>query len=751
MIIMVAPAITVYGSSNPLELFELSLEELMSRQVSIGTLLEMKNSDKPASVTTITAEDIKLTPHRNLYDLLESYIPGLHFMNHFDSPNIGIRGIISDRNTKVLLLINGKVSNQKARSGAVAELEHWDMYDISMIEVIRGPGSVTYGPGGVACVINIITKNYESNDGNSISVNYVSPYNSKGINAKSSIRIFDDIAMFGFFGIQRSKGYKPERAYSIMNNLWSTEYHKTYQNYQDYYADHFDKPQMKIHLQFDLFNQYKLWLRYANTGATANGAMLKAFLQTGLDTNGYPVLASETNSVSVGQTHFTIVLENDRTINNDYNLNSSISYDVQNNSRTMGWNWGWSSFDAPPERIYSQLMDHRHIRNLYNNFSESELNTRFVLRGNVSEELRLAAGTSLSLNWWGAPLFEPSYNIRMGDYSNIISGPDSPIYGQSLYFGVDSNKAIFVGDGWSTFTYSLFAEGELKFIKDLTILGSFRLDKDSYSDFLLSPRLALIYELSKENFLKLIVQQSNRMNTAEELFLEHRAGNISKPEILNTLEFIYYGIYWGNLTLETSVYYNSMDVLSWYDPNRTTSRTGILSLIGVELDLKYRYGRFGFGFNHSYTKMLDWKLANEVQTSGISYSDYKYIYENNYVTGYGNNLNNWINNHTKFFANFEILTNTLKVHMNSRIVWGYEGAQDGIKLVENIIAGTEIEPIIKEAIDVMRKEKFYDMNIRINFGLMWKIFDTFELSVMLQNIGKLTPNWRHKYEAGNKT
>ncbi len=751
LIALMIPSVSLYGSSNPAELFELSLEELMSRQVSIGTLLEMRNSDKPASVTTITSDDIKLTPHRNLYDLLETYIPGLLFLNHFDSPTIGIRGLISDRNNKVLILINGKVSNQKARSGAVDELEHWDLSDINMIEVIRGPGSVTYGPGGIACVINITTKDYESNDANSFSVNYVAPYNSRGINSKSSIRLSDDIVMFGFIGIQRTTGYKPKHAYSIMNNLWSAEFHNTYQNYQDYYADHFDKPQLKIHLQFDVFNQYKLWLRYGNTGATANGATLKSQYQIGLDTNGHQVLAPDKNAVSVGQSHFTIMLENERNISDKFNLSSSLSYDVQNNSRTMGWYWMWNDFDAPSQNIYDELMDHKHVRNLYNNFSESEMNAQFIFRGNINEKVRLAAGTSLSYNHWGSPLFEPSNNIRMGDFSNIISGTDSPIYGQSLYFGVDSNDAIFVGDGWSTFAYSLFAESEFKPHNDITLLGSFRLDKDSFSDFLFSPRLAIIYELNRNHFLKFIAQQSNRMNTSEELFLENRDGNISKPEILKTLEFIYYGILGSKLTLESSIYYNCTDLLSWYDPNRTTRRTGNLSIIGIELDAKYKHNRFGFGLNHSYTKMLNWELSEGVQTSGISYAHYKYSYENNSVTGYGNNLNNWANNQTKLFLNYDIIPNTLKIHYNTKIIWGFEGAKDGIKLIENIIAGTDIESEIMEAINVMRKEKFYDMGVRINFGLVWTMSYSFNLSLMLQNIGKLTPNWRHKYEAGNKT
>jgi len=744
-------AVYLFSFGNTDELFDLTLEELMSRQVKIGTLLEMRNSEKPSSVTTITSEDIKITPHRNIYDLLETYIPGLHFMTHYDSPNIGVRGIISDRNNKILIIINGKEANQKARSGAISELEHWDLDDIHMIEVIRGPGSVTYGPGGIACVINIITKNYESNDGNSVKVNYITPYNSQGISAKTSFRLSDEIVMFGFAGIQRTKGYSPERAYSIMNNNWTEETLNEHKIFQDYYADHFDLPQIKALLQFDLFENYKLWLRYGRTGSTANGAVYKSGYQIDLDSNNIPVMGNIKNPLSVGQEHFTLMIENEQPVSESYSIKSSVSYDVQNNARTMGWYWMWNENDAPPPKIYEELMDHRHIRNLYNNFSESELNAQSLLLGNVSDNFRFAAGASVSYYSWGAPLFQSSSNIRMGDYSNIISGRDSPVYGQSLYFGVDSARAIFVGDGWSTLSYSLFAETEYKLSEMLAALASFRLDKNTYSDYLLSPRLAVIYKLNEEHSLKFIAQQSNRMNTAEELFLENRAGNISKPEILNTFEIIYYGIYGGSLLFEASVYYNSMDVLSWYDPNRTTRRTGSLSLYGIEIDLKYKYKKIGIGLNHSTVRMLNWQLADDVEISGISYSDYKFTYLGNTVTGFGKNLNNMPNHQTKLFVNFDIIDQKLKLHLNTRIFWGFEGAKDGIKLVDNLSKGTDLESNINDIIGVMRRENFYETDLRLNIGVIYSIFNNFDVSLMLQNILRINPNWRYKYEAGNKT
>ncbi|MBS4001201.1 MAG: TonB-dependent receptor [Desulfobulbaceae bacterium] len=736
--------------NNTEQLFDLTFDELMSTRVNIGSLLFMSNYDKPAMVTTISSEDIRVTPHRNIYDLLETYIPGALFMSHYDSPTLGVRGIISDRNNKVLILVNGHVANQKARSGAIAELQIWDLSDIDKIEVIRGPGSVTYGPGAIACVINIITKTKATNDASDFKINYIYPYNSKGISTKFSQRITDDISIFGFASIQQTQGYSPENAFSIMYNRWTEEEHKTYNRYQEYLTDYFDEPQIKVHFQLDLFDNTSLWFRYANSGTTTNGAVLKSQYQIGLDGNNHAVMGEYANPLQVRHEHLLVNLNNIIELDDNYSISSKFHFGTENSARTMGWFWMWGPNDAPNQKIYDELVDHKSLRNKYNNFSESELSCDFMLNGIESDDFRFALGTTLSYNKWGAPWFEDANMIRMGDHSNIISGPDSPIYGESLFFGVDSANAIFVGNGWSTFMYSFYGEAELILQKSLTALLSARLDKDSYSDYLFSPRIALIYKINEKSSLKIIAQQSNRMNTAEELFLQNRAGNISAPEKLNTIEMIFSSTYSGNLLIEGSVNYNNIDILSWYDPDRTTRETGNLSMIGIEAEIKYNSSFFAIGLNHSFTHMLNWKLATGIERSGISYSEYKFEYLGNSTLGYGNNLNNWANNSTKLFANINLFEKKLILHINARLLWGFEGAKDGLQLVGQIVEGTSEEQAIGDILDVMSRESFYDYDFRLNASINYNFIPNSTISVLLMNISKIGNNYRYKYEAGNK-
>ena len=72
--------------------FEMSLDELLEAKISVpAALTKLARAEAPASITVITAEDIKHTPARNIYDLIEVYVPGAIWMNHEEGPHPGIR------------------------------------------------------------------------------------------------------------------------------------------------------------------------------------------------------------------------------------------------------------------------------------------------------------------------------------------------------------------------------------------------------------------------------------------------------------------------------------------------------------------------------------------------------------------------------------------------------------------------------------------------------------------------------------
>lgn len=115
-------------------------------------------SSLPASVTTITAEDIKVNPSRTLPELLSEQV-GVNtssLYSHGSRASIDVRGFGETATQNTLILLDGRRLtgiDLSAVNFASIPLEN-----IERIEIIRGTGGVLYGDGATGGVINIMTK-----------------------------------------------------------------------------------------------------------------------------------------------------------------------------------------------------------------------------------------------------------------------------------------------------------------------------------------------------------------------------------------------------------------------------------------------------------------------------------------------------------------------------------------------------------------------------------------------------------------
>lgn len=81
--------------NNPLLSTGRSARHNLLLATKIGTLTVKEPARVPAAVTTINKEQIAMTPARNIYDLLEVYVPGMISNIPYESVGtVGIRGII---------------------------------------------------------------------------------------------------------------------------------------------------------------------------------------------------------------------------------------------------------------------------------------------------------------------------------------------------------------------------------------------------------------------------------------------------------------------------------------------------------------------------------------------------------------------------------------------------------------------------------------------------------------------------------
>ncbi|MGD9211899.1 MAG: TonB-dependent receptor plug domain-containing protein, partial [Desulfobacteraceae bacterium] len=161
--LMVKPLLAV--DSLPDDLTKLSLEALMSIEVTTASRRTEKLSDTTAAVYVITQEDIRRSTATTIPNLLRM-VPGMQVAN-IDANKwaISSRGFNSRFATKLLVLIDGRSVYSPLFSGVFWDAQDVVLEDVERIEIIRGPGATLWGANAVNGVINIITKSSEETQG----------------------------------------------------------------------------------------------------------------------------------------------------------------------------------------------------------------------------------------------------------------------------------------------------------------------------------------------------------------------------------------------------------------------------------------------------------------------------------------------------------------------------------------------------------------------------------------------------------
>ncbi|MBF0224605.1 MAG: TonB-dependent receptor [Desulfobacterales bacterium] len=149
---------------------DLSLEKLLNLDISIASKIRQPSNEAPSIVSVITDREIKNMGAKNLEDILKT-IAGFDIYPYAwePSPIVGVRGLFSNTNEVVRLLVNGHPLGNSWQ-GAMGFWEGFPVVFIKRIEVIRGPGSALYGNSAMIGVINIITK--DGKDKSSLSAAY---------------------------------------------------------------------------------------------------------------------------------------------------------------------------------------------------------------------------------------------------------------------------------------------------------------------------------------------------------------------------------------------------------------------------------------------------------------------------------------------------------------------------------------------------------------------------------------------------
>lgn len=650
------------------DIFSLSLAELVNLEVTTGSLFGGSAKDSPSAITIISNEQIELSGAKNLSTLMEQHVPGMILMTHSEGEKIGLRGHIAAENYKLLLLVNGKNVTNMVYEGVITEIDQWELGDIERVEVVSGPGSVTYGTGAIAGVINIITKTSKTaGQGWSVGVASHDTYNSEGLNIQYSGNI-DDWGVYGFVSYRETDGLKDPDYFRLNPNEPSdNRYVGKGLSYnlgpQEYLADSFDRPQIKAHLGVERGDNFSAWLRYTQSGQT-HAFQPKNYA---VDDLGNPI--AEKNYRNISTRSFIASADYQHKLSDSSSLATSITFDSQEYLRHRAVNTQYASDNDNNIRQYA--------------FSQDRLALSALFDVRPTDRLNIITGYEYSQIRVGAPWGKGDDHLWIKEGVDILSSLEDSAYLQDLSLNGRPNTttAVEVGSGIRLDTHSHLLESKYSLSEQHELFYAHRIDLPDLSDAMFSPRLSLLSKYGKDNTLVSTVQRAQRMMPIRAQYLSDISGDGSKHETIDSLELSFTNTGFDNATINVRAYYNEVSAVGF---------TGLelkfladYELFGLDFTATYKADNVELSFNHSFIDPLNVSMNDNLKTGGnrnnISFSDYYYSTSGAVpllLEGYGDGLNNWPTNISKFLYTHSFLGDRLKAHVNLQIYWDYEGAYD---------------------------------------------------------------------------
>ncbi|WP_371361665.1 Metal-pseudopaline receptor CntO [Sporomusa rhizae] len=132
----------------------------LEQVVVTATRTEAKMKDVPASVSIVTAKEIKESGANNMAEVLKK-VSGLFVVDLYGSgcdTRMGLRGFQGvDGNQDIQVQVDGITVNNRGQNAYTA-LGNINIDSIEKVEIVRGPASALYGADSMGGVINVITK-----------------------------------------------------------------------------------------------------------------------------------------------------------------------------------------------------------------------------------------------------------------------------------------------------------------------------------------------------------------------------------------------------------------------------------------------------------------------------------------------------------------------------------------------------------------------------------------------------------------
>lgn len=136
------------------------IDLLPQREVTAVSRYAERIDDAPSSVTVIDGREISAFGYPTIAESLRG-VRGMALANDrvYASASVRAIGQPNDYGSRVLVLSDGQALNDNLlNSSYIGSDGRGDLGDVDRIEVVRGPGSLLYGAGAFAGVVNLVTR-----------------------------------------------------------------------------------------------------------------------------------------------------------------------------------------------------------------------------------------------------------------------------------------------------------------------------------------------------------------------------------------------------------------------------------------------------------------------------------------------------------------------------------------------------------------------------------------------------------------
>jgi iron complex outermembrane receptor protein len=144
---------------------KLSIEELLTLDITSVSKKAEKLLDAAAAVYVLTGEDIRRSGLTSLSEVLRM-APGAEVARiNGNSWAIACRGFNEEYSKKLLVLVDGRMVYAPVWAGVMWDVQDIPLQDLERIEVVRGPGGALWGANAMNGVINVISKSARETQG----------------------------------------------------------------------------------------------------------------------------------------------------------------------------------------------------------------------------------------------------------------------------------------------------------------------------------------------------------------------------------------------------------------------------------------------------------------------------------------------------------------------------------------------------------------------------------------------------------